>query len=155
LTPLAPNAQPDKRGLNDMSNQIEIPIPDNPHHVRNLEKLSLLKAQGFEGSDACLVTSLDEYGLAWRDLGEETLFIYAHPSMAKRYDRCAFANDLDCKREFDWVRWQEIYDFTGMVEAEWHGMPLPMRIYDLVSYHGTENVFGSSYWEGFAIDLEA
>jgi hypothetical protein len=34
-------------------------------------------------------------------------------------------------------------------------MPLPMRIYDLVSYHGTENVFGSSYWEGFAIDLEA
>ena len=123
--------------------------------MQNLEKLSLLKAQGFEGSDASLEESLTTYGLAWREIGNETLFIYRHPSIAKRYDRYALVNDLDCKREFGWVDWQEIYAFTGMDSDTWHAMDLTQKISDLIAYYGTENVFGSSYWEGFAIDFEA
>jgi hypothetical protein len=40
----------------------------------------------------------------------------------------------------------------GSIKEDWDALPLPQKIYDLVSYYGFENIFGSSYWEGFQIE---
>src|SRR5262245_9033085 len=83
-----------------------IPHPGNPEHVANLASISLLEAQGFEGSDCDLATSLFEYGMAWRDLDNgELLVIYRHPRLDGRFDRCAMLSGIDCKREWNWVKW--------------------------------------------------
>src|SRR5437773_2023371 len=104
-------------------------------------------------TDADLATSLFEYGLAWRELGNgEILFVYAHPTMANRFDRCTMKADLDCKREFNWVKWTEFYATLSDdpdINAQWQSLPLPMKIGDLINHHGVENIFGTSYWEGF------
>jgi hypothetical protein len=34
---------------------------------------------------------------------------------------------------------------------EFRSQELPRKIGDLVIYHGEECIFGSSYWEGFAV----
>lgn len=131
-----------------------IPIPDNPQHVKNLESIALLKAQGFRGPDASLAESLFEYGLAWRDLGDEILFIYRHPSIPNRFDRCTMDKTTDVKKEYDWANWDGLFSFIGQTESEWSDYPLTLKIYDLFGYYGSEEIFGSSYWEGFAITDE-
>lgn len=137
----------------------------NPEHVRRLESIPALEEQGFEGSDATLEIALFEYGMAWKDLGEETLFIYRlsdtdESRKGPRFERATFDNDLDCKREFNWIKeedWSQIYGSCEMDEKDWQSMPLTSKIYDLNNYYGHLNVFGSSYTEGFeiAVDVES
>lgn len=135
-----------------MSNQtIVIPIPDNPFHVDNLATLGLLKAQGFEGIDTSLDESLFEYGRVWRVIGNETLFVYRHPSIPRRFDRTILANDLDVSKEYDWVDWSAFLSYTGQSMDEWMLSPLTHKISDLLGCYGVEEIFGSSYWEGFKV----
>lgn len=131
-----------------------IPVPDNPQHVDNLKSISLLKSQGWDGPDADLATSLFEYGMAWREIGDETLFIYQHPSIPNRFDRCSLDSKLDVQREYDWVRWTEFMSYVDMPLHQWLALPITMKIFDLVGYYGTDEIFGSSYWEGFSISEE-
>lgn len=128
-----------------------IPFPDNPHHVENLKSIDLLKEQNFEGCDASLVISLHEYGLAWREIGEEILFVYSIGN--NRFDRCTMRKNLDRRKEFNWIEdWGEICNFLGMKRQSFFEYPLENFISDLVQYYGFENIFGSSYWEGFEIE---
>ena len=129
-----------------------IPVADNPQHVHNLASIPLLKEQGFEGPDASLTISLFEYNLVWRDLGTETLFIY--PVRPECYDRATIANDLDVEREYNWVNWDELMSFLGAEKDEWLELPISRKIYDIVNFHGIENVFGTCYWEGFKVTEE-
>jgi hypothetical protein len=130
---------------------IEIPVPNNPHHVNNLASVALLEAQGWEGSDRSLAISLGEYGLAWRDLGNgEFLFIYSHPSIRGRFDRSSIG-PVDPFKEWDWVDFEQVLKSIGMEREEWAALPLPVQVADLVNHFGVENIFGSSYWEGFEI----
>jgi hypothetical protein len=134
---------------------MQIPIPDNPHHIKNMASIPLLEAQGYKGMDACLATSLFEYGLIWRDIGDEFIFIYNHPSISGSFDRCSMKKDLNIAKEYDWVDWNNFYKYLGnnsWEEAEkWTKTPLPLKIWDLRNYYGVEEIFGSSYWEGFKV----
>lgn len=135
--------------------QTTIPMPNNPAHIDNLKTISLLKAQGFCGSDASLRESIFEYGMAWRELGNgELLIVHRNPSMTSRFDRSTFALDLDVKREWDWVDYDALMSFVGMELSEWLQLPLPTKIGDLVSYYGEMEIYGESYWEGFEISDE-
>ncbi len=122
-------------------------------HVERLNSLALLKEQGFTGPDVTLSIALGEYGLAWRELPEEKeiLFVYRHPSIRDRFDRCSFSIDTDVRKEFNWVTFEDVQNCNGLTAAEWDALPLAQKVYDLVNYYGVENVFGTSYWEGFAI----
>ncbi len=135
---------------------MNIPQIDNPEHIDNLGSIALLKAQGFYGNDASLRESLFEYGLVWRVLNDEILFIYRHPSLEGRFDRCTIASDTDAKREWNWAfksdRAEGFYSFLGITSDEWDKLPLPCKVSDLISYYGIEEIFGSSYWEGFSIE---
>ncbi len=129
-----------------------IPVPGNPCHVDNLKTIALLDAQGFEGPDASLTESLFEYGLAWRELSDnEILFVHRNSSMQGRFERTTFKADLDVQKEFNWVSWDSVMSCIGVNLAEWLTFPLPYKIQDLVSYYGEMEIFGESYWEGFAI----
>ena len=121
--------------------------------VKKLEKLD------FSGIDADLETSLFEYGMAWKVGERETEFIYGvgvdevdGEAIYTTFDRCSFGNDLDVLNEFDYADFEAIFSFTGSTQAEFDALPLTQKIFDLVSYYGFENVFGSTYWEGFKIE---
>ena len=118
-----------------------------------------LKKLGYTGTDADLATSLFEYGLAWKEEGDQIKFIYAiggdyDKIEYTKFDRIAFDKDLDARKEFDWANFDEVESFTGMTSTDWDALPLPFKIKDLIGYYGFENVCGSSYWEGFAIEEE-
>lgn len=129
---------------------MNVPHPDNPQHVDNLRSLTLLQAQQFQGADASLSESLEQ-GLVWRDLGDEWLFIYPHPNIPSRFDRCTLRKDIDIRKEWDWVNFDELCRWVGATGPEWDAQPLPRKVADLINYYGTEDIFGSSYWRGFEI----
>ena len=122
-------------------------------HVDSLNTIEKLEDDGFEGVDACLMVSLFEYGLAWKLEGDEILFIYAiHAGDSgdyDRFDRCTLDANLDPKKEWDWVKWYELAETYDLDLDELP--PLEMLVFDIIGYYGFENVFGASYWEGFAI----
>jgi len=126
-----------------MTTTLTIPHPENPQHVENLASVELLEAQGFQGNDASLAESLFQYGLAWRDLGNEWLIIYRHPTLAKRFGRCTLAKDTDPKRKWNWVEWRDVQNFCG---SDMTDFTLLDTVEMLVNYYGTEEIFGSSCW---------
>lgn len=123
----------------------------NKEHVENLNAIAKLESAGFSGTDASLAISLFEYGMAWKDYGEETLFVYANPNHKGSFDRCTFKSNTDLQKEFDWVSWTEFTQFIGCEFGEWNQLPLGQKIWDLVNYYGSEEIFGTSSWEGFKI----
>ena len=123
-------------------------------NITEIDTITKLEQNDYIGTDACLAISLFEYGLAWKEDNNQIEFIYGiglEGTEYKRFDRCTFDLDLDIRKEFDWADFNEVESFTGMNSTEWDNLPLPFKIYDLVRYYGFENVFGSSYWEGFEI----
>ena len=113
-----------------------------------------------EGPDACIETSLFEYGLAWipSNDGKEVLFWYGismsddneyREPLYNRFDFRSFPADLDVKKEFDFADFDRVCSFVGMDEAEWLETPITSKIFDLMAYYGYENIFGTSYTRGF------
>ena len=129
-----------------------LPHPENPCHVQNLESIELLERQGFEGPDASLEESLFHYGIAWRTVNDEILFIYK--TRGKCFDRCTIKRSVDARKEWDWVNYESFLSTQGQAAEEWDAYPLEQKVSDLVQYHGYEEIFGSSYWEGFGISNE-
>jgi hypothetical protein len=119
-------------------------------HVEKINTIEKLEALGAEGTDASLDISLGEYSLAWIKGEDETIFIYSIGN--KRFDRTSFDNDLDVYREFNWVNWDALFSFVGVEKESFDKYSLSQKIIDLLSYYGYENIFGSSYWEGFEIE---
>lgn len=123
-------------------------------NITEIDNITKLEQNSYIGTDACLATSLFEYGLAWKEDNNQIEFIYGiciEGTEYNRFDRCTFDLDLDIRKEFDWADFNEVASFTGMNSTEWDNLPLPFKMNDLVRYYGFENVFGSSYWEGFEI----
>jgi hypothetical protein len=122
-------------------------------HTDNLDSIEKLEKAGFEGADACLMISLFEYSLAWKKEEKETLFIYGIKTGKNgdciRFDRCSLNSDTVPESEWNWADWEEVSSFMGAPVLD---LPLPEIVSALLSYYGFENVFGSSYWEGFEIE---
>jgi hypothetical protein len=124
-------------------------------NTTEINTISKLEQHGYSGIDADLATSLFEYGMAWKEDDKQIEFIYGIGLKEEDYnqfDRCSFALDLDVYKEFDWACFEEVHLCMGSIKEDWDALPLPQKIYDLVSYYGFENIFGSSYWEGFQIE---
>lgn len=135
-----------------------IPHPHNPQHTDNLASIPLLEAQGWRGTDASLEESVFSYNFAWRELeapdkyGDDHIFLYRLTDRdGCRFDRVSMASSLDLRKEYDWVNWPSFLSTVGLSSEEWDALPYAQRVYDLVNVYGYENIFGSSYWEGFQI----
>jgi hypothetical protein len=123
--------------------------PKGPCHVDNLNSISKLSQSGFQGVDCSLDTSLFEYSLVWKVLETETIFVYK--LNGDNFDRCSISNDVDASKEWDWASFLDVARFCGTSVEELLEQPLPAIVSDLVNYYGYEEIFGTSYWEGFKI----
>lgn len=104
-----------------------------------------------EGPDVSIEISLKDYGIAWKIGEKETRFYYGikHENCEyTRFDWANLENNLDIKGEFDWANLEDVSCSAGMQIFAWMKLPLTSKIQDLISYYGTENIFGSSYWKG-------
>ena len=107
--------------------------------------------RGFEGYDASLDISLNEYGLIWklykRDnkkkgfVKGEFLFVYINS-----YGDIDWAGNIhentDMRKEFPWVDWDKVAYSTDLSVDEFLKQSVPAIIADLVFYYGTVNIFG-------------
>jgi hypothetical protein len=122
-------------------------------HVDNLNSIKKLNELGFEGVDVKLYISLGEYGLAWKVLEEgKYLFIYRiylnseENANKVRFDRVVL-EEKHFDSDFSWVDEKDVRSYCDT----WDDQTYPDKVFTLFMYYGFENVFGSSYWEGFEI----
>lgn len=109
-----------------------------------------LKELDFFGVDVNLEISLMEYGLLYRKLDDgEYEFIYVTEwkghSNPQSFDVATFT-ESDIKDKFYDLGKENILSFTGSTEQEWLDYDVSLRVYDLIQYYGTENIFGLSYY---------
>ena len=133
-------------------------------HTNNLKTITRLENRRFEGPDACLAISLFEYGIAWKVMEKpergqfeagDIAFIYGIGGNGEynRFDRVTvkdFTPD-EFENEYNWADFEDVARFAGGPLKEWRQFPTVHKIQDLLQYYGYENVFGTSYWEGFEI----
>jgi hypothetical protein len=115
----------------------------------------------YEGVDASLETSLYEYGLIWKEITPEGELLPTHyhfiygdglqetESMDIEYNLFDWADiPIDCNPvdEWDWVKWSDVAETSGMSKKDFLKMPLTMIVFDLIGYYGHENIFGASYY---------
>lgn len=129
-------------------------------HVERLNTIEKLTNEGFEGVDCNLGISLFEYGIAWKEIKEtnEILFIYGikknNSGEYCAFDRVTLDKNLDVKKEFNRIKdWEyEVWVSSNYDEEYWENKDLTQKIYILFFTFGYENIFGTSYWEGFRIE---
>lgn len=104
--------------------------------IERLEKL------GFEGTDACLLTSLSDYGFIWNRVGHEYSIIYGCSTCDKFgvFDWSTI-NPNDINSDYDWA----LEEMSSNELEEFNDLSPMQKINDLVFNHGRENVFGSTY----------
>jgi hypothetical protein len=105
---------------------------------------------------------LVDSSLIWRQEGEEILFIYniRHNCDSNWFDRRSFSTTTNVKDEWNWVfdsfnRRSDIADWMAGMEKtydDFFDMPFAGQVAALFDLYGYEQVFGSSYWEGFEIE---
>lgn len=135
----------------DTKTTIVLPFPHRPQDVRNLGWVDWIEALGFTGPDAGLEESLFEYGIAWLVLPDQDVcFIHRHPNLRDRWDRTCLT-PCDPFKEWSWVDWLVFLRSFGTSRDYWSQLSFPEQVYDLFLFYGPENVFGTSYWEGFEI----
>jgi hypothetical protein len=117
-----------------------------------------LQDEGYQGNDASLEISLFEYGLIWKEDGNDFRFIFGVERKRNEYgeyDFCSFdwgcvAKDTDPKEEWNWVKWEDVFNFCGQDNFSF---PLPHIVSDLIAFYGREEIFGSAY-HPFSIENE-
>ena len=115
----------------------------------------------YDGPDASLDISLFEYGLAWGKneyctQNGELHIIYGtvisddneyNEPLYTRFDHCHMTpkdyNELQLESWFDL---DAVEQFIGGKLR-----PFPYDLDTMIAYHGSENILGCSYWEGFGI----
>ena len=108
-----------------------------------------------EGPDANIETSLFEYHLAWieSDCGTQIRFFYAigfdDNNDAITFDWSDLNADTDIFDECSWADFSAVCQYAGMSYQEWSEILLTDQIKDLISYYSHENVFGTTYGNGF------
>ena len=112
----------------------------------------------FEGPDASIEISLFEYGLAWKCTSkrkQEYIFVYGiRASVKGEYDRFTYSTlslaDWQSTVNESWFKAESVGNYFER-SAETLVEGFPESLHECVIYHGTENIFGTCYHEGFPI----
>lgn len=126
-----------------------------PNTVNKLERA------GYEGTDACLETSLFEYGLIWKNHKRKTehhekgdvTFVYGVE--VSEYESCDYSSfdvahwskdDWEKLLNEDWFDMDGMLSFCDMDSKQDLVKSFPASVASAISHHGYENVFGLSYY---------
>lgn len=97
-----------------------------------------------------------EHGIAWRkENNGDYLFIHkisGETDETARFDYGRFNENIDFRREFNWVKWDDFLNWMGQTYQEWILMPFGLKISDLINHYGYENIMGTSYWGGMSVE---
>ena len=108
-----------------------------------------LEALGFFGCDISLEISLDEYQLAIKQCisAVDGLPTDNYIALYKNSQ-----NEWECNQETEqcfmepffesWFDKDSFLSFVGSVESDWLSLPLIVKLDDMVSYYGTQNIMG-------------
>ena len=123
-------------------------------------KFSDLEKEGYEGQDNSLEISLYQYGLVWKEDGDDIKFIYGveldedfGEAVYKTFDWSNIGRNVDPFEEWSWADWDAVCRYTGMNTTYYKVAEIPLVVCDLVSYYGTEEIFGTSYYP-FEIEMD-
>ena len=107
----------------------------------------------YQGIDANLETSLEEYGFVARlitvDYDDEHFVIY---KMGDNQYGSGHIRESELDAIVKGNEWADeddvksMLDFVGLTKDEWFELPFETKFSDLVSYWGTENVIGTDYY---------
>jgi hypothetical protein len=108
-----------------------------------------LEALGFYGTDASLEISMSEYQLAIKRCisavdglpNDNYIALYKNSQ-----------NEWECNQETEecfmepffesWFEKDSFLSFVGSVEADWLSLPLIVKLGDMISFYGTQNILG-------------
>lgn len=109
--------------------------------------------RGWNGPDCSPEISLLEYGMLWRYDKRTKEYVFVHTcSHGQGFTLSRYKADIDVYKEFGWVDdWTTMLHQYGIEQDEFDKLDLPSKIYMLVGYWGTENIFGTDYYIGFYV----
>ncbi len=116
--------------------------------------ISRYQQQGFVGVDVCLMTSLHEYGLIWKEYkrnlkkrGVEKGEILAICSSVP-VSQPLHEHDIDYgyfKKsdllDYDWIDWKLVAGHIGTSVEDLKGQDTGNLLYSLIGFYGVENFF--------------
>lgn len=128
----------------------------NLMHVDNLNSLAKLKTAGFRGLDVSVGESLLRGPVYKCDEDGRHIFVHHTSHSDDLFDRSSYHNETVVEKEWDWAFREDgflgLLAYLGIDQEIWNQMPFPEKVLGLVSYYGTEEIFGTTYWEGFKIE---
>lgn len=110
-----------------------------------------LSKKAWSGIDVSCDVSLFEYNMIWKVKGKDLMFINKQ-SHSKNFECSFFPLNVNLKQEFNWINWECFLSYVGDKTFEkWNELSLGRKIFDLTNYYGIENIFGTSYVQGFQV----
>lgn len=111
---------------------------------------------GWSGIDADLNESLFEYGLIVSYDLENNEYFCIYQNGENFYPGTIEKKEINNLIEGnEWMDEEDINDFlsfVGMTKNEWVNSSIENKIHDLYQYYGPENIFGTNYGPGYAIE---
>lgn len=121
------------------------------YKVNAINSIKKLERLGFQGIDASLEESLFEYYMVWKVMEDQSLFVVHATPATWGLDHESMEFDTTSIEERDIDYWmtpenvKSVSSFVGATPEEWKTRDLQDRLFDLISYFGSENILGSSY----------
>ena len=127
--------------------------PEQIFELNHAESITELEESGWIGADACLATSLFEYGLIWKqdEAGDRFDFIYGlQVDTSGNYYTFNRHNgnkleDISLEQDYNWIDDEDFKkDNEDLNET-------PQLMAAIASHYGTECAYGSAYHGGFRV----
>ena len=114
--------------------------------------------RGYEGLDINIEVSLADYGIAWKKTKKDTYrFVYG-VAIADSGRWVHFVSAPMSRKDWQelcdesWFKIADVAKFADMTTDELRNAEnWPSNVQSAIAYHGSENVFGLDYGEGFVI----
>lgn len=106
----------------------------------------------FHGIDASKQISLFEYGMIIRELHKGEYDIIYGIGKGKHDNFITFSRatywetDLVELINESWFDKCGFFDYLGQSEQQWLDSTMVMKLWDIKTYYGPENIFGTIYW---------
>ncbi len=111
-----------------------------------------IKSKNLNGVDVSKEITLKEHGLAWHELpkkGIYRIYIGMDESLVENemgdsdfteFEVLELPIGADIRDEYSWIDTSKVSSFCGQSKSEWLKQPLPLKIHDIASFYGRENL---------------
>lgn len=110
-----------------------------------------IKSEGLEGVDVSKEITLKEYGFGYHVLPRKGIYrFYIGMSAAivenelgdfdyTEWEVLELPLNVKIEEEFDFIEVKDVASLVGMTESEWLALDASSKLFDAISYYGSEN----------------